>query len=93
MYVMYVCMHACMICLYVCMVCLYVYVYVCMHHVYGSNCVLGIMDFQPKSITQKPASHFHFSSLAVLVKHSLAKKCLQINPKPFQQIVMEFYYK
>jgi len=30
---------------------------------YGSNCILGIMKvwgFQPKSITQKPASHFLF---------------------------------
>jgi len=57
---------------------------------YGSNCILGIMKvwgFQPKYITQKPASHFLFNSFAVLVMHSQAQIYLQINLKPFQQVV------
>ena len=29
-------------------------------------------------------------SLAVLARHSQAQECLQINPKPFQQVVMNF---
>jgi len=45
--------------------------------------------FQPKNITQKSASHFLFKSLAALVRHSQAQKCLKINPKPFQQVVMK----
>jgi len=60
---------------------------------YGSNCKLVIMEvwgFQPKNIIRKPASHFLFNSLAVLVRYSQAQKCLQINPKPFQQVVMKF---
>ena len=55
--------------------------------------VLGIMEvwsFQPKNITQKPTSRFLFNSLAALIRHSQAQKCLQINPKPFQQVVMKF---
>ena len=48
---------------------------------YGSNCLIGIMKvwgFQPKNISQKPASHFLFNSLIALVRHSKAKICLQI---------------
>ena len=46
---------------------------------YGNNCIFGIMEvcsFQPKYIIQKPASHFLFNSLAVLVRHSQAQKCI-----------------
>jgi len=45
--------------------------------------LLGIKEvwgFQPVNITQKPASHFLFNRLAVLVRHSQAQKYLQINP-------------
>jgi len=38
------------------------------------------------SAQQYQASHFLYNSLAVLVRHGLAQKCLQINFKPFQQI-------
>ena len=31
-----------------------------------------------------------YNSLAALIRHSQAQKCLQINPKPFQQVVMNF---
>jgi len=50
---------------------------------YGGSWILGIMKvwgFHPKNITKKPASYFLFNSLAILVRHSQAKKCLQINP-------------
>ena len=53
---------------------------------YGSSCILGIMVvsvFLPNNITQNPASHFLYNSLAALV----SPKCLQINPKPFQNIM------
>jgi len=42
--------------------------------------------FLPNNITQKPASHFPCNSLAVLVRHIQAQKCLPINAKPFQQV-------
>ena len=58
----------------------------------GNNCIiLGIVEvwgFHPNNITQKPASHFLFNNMAVLVRHSQAQKCLQINPKPLQQVAM-----
>ena len=60
---------------------------------YGSNCILGIVEvwgFQSINIAQKPASNFLFNSLAALVRHSQAQKCLQINSKFFQQVVMKF---
>ena len=56
------------------------------------NCtmyLLGIMKnwkFPTKNITLKPSLH---DSLAALVRHSQAQKCIQTNPKPFQK-VMEF---
>jgi len=49
-----------------------------------------VWGFLPNNITQKPASRVLFDSLAVLVRHSQAQKCFQINPKPFQQVVMKF---
>jgi len=60
---------------------------------YQKFSILGIMevwDFQPINITQNPASHFLFNSLAVLVTLSQAQTCLQFSPKPFQQF-MKFY--
>ena len=57
-----------------------------------SDCILGIMKvwgFQLINITQKPDTHFLFNSLTVLVRHSGARKCLQINPKLFQQVVVK----
>jgi len=35
-----------------------------------------------------PKNQPHISSLAVLLRHSQAQKCLQINPKSFQQVVI-----
>jgi len=40
-----------------------------------------------KDITPKPASHFLYNILAVLVRQSHAKKSLQINPTPFQKVI------
>ena len=45
------------------------------YHKVCSNYMLGIMevwDFLPNNITQAPASHFLYSSLAALVRHSQA---------------------
>ena len=59
----------------------------------GSNCKLGIMEvygFQPKISAKEPASYLLFNSLGVLLRHSHAQ-CLQINPKPFQQVVIKFF--
>ena len=50
---------------------------------------MEVWDFEPKNITQKPVSHFLFNSLAALVRHSQAQKCLKINPKPFKQAAMK----
>ena len=41
--------------------------------------IMEVWGFQPKYITKKPAAHFLFNSLAVLVSHSQAQKCLQID--------------
>ena len=49
----------------------------------------GVWGFLPNNITQKPASHFLYKSLSILVMHSQA---LQINPKPFQQVAMKFLF-
>ena len=46
--------------------------------------------FLSKNVTLKPASHFLHNSLAILVRHSQAQKCLQSDPKPFQQVSTEF---
>jgi len=47
---------------------------------------MEVWSFLPKRITQKPASHFHYNSLAVLVRHNQAQKCLHIT---FQKLSME----
>ena len=47
---------------------------------YSTVCILGIMV----------VLHFLYNRLVVLVRHSQAQKCLQINAKPFQQVVMKF---
>ena len=52
--------------------------------------IMQFWAFLPKNITLKPASNFLHNSLAVLVTHSQAQKCLQSDPKPFQQPSMEF---
>ena len=48
-----------------------------------------VWGFQPNYITKKLASHFLFNSLAALVTHA---KCLQVNPKLFQLVVMKFLF-
>ena len=53
----------------------------------GDHAVLG---FLAQNVTLKPASNFLHNSLAVLVRHSHAQKCLQSDPKAFQQVSMEF---
>ena len=40
-------------------------------------------------ITPKTAPDFLQNSLAVLVKHNQAQKCVQNDPKSFQQVSME----
>ena len=48
---------------------------------------MEVWGFQPKNIN-KNQSHISFPTvLAMLVRHSQAQKCLQINPKPFQQVI------
>jgi len=55
--------------------------------------LLGIMEvlgFSTQKHHPKPASHFLFNYLAVLIRHSQAQKCLQINAKLFQQVAKKF---
>ena len=40
----------------------------------------AVLSFLAKNITLKPASNFLHNSLAVLVRHSQAQKCLQSDP-------------
>jgi len=47
----------------------------------------GGLGFSAQQYHQKPASDFLCNSLAALVRHSQAQKCLQIKPKPFQQVM------
>jgi len=37
--------------------------------------ILGGLGLSAKNITQKPASHFLYNSLAELVRHTQAQKC------------------
>ena len=50
----------------------------------------GGLGFSAKRYRQKPASHFLYNSLKALIRHCRPQKCLQINPEPFQQVVMNF---
>jgi len=63
---------------------------ICITFMVSYSEIMKVWGFLPKTITQKPASHFLYNSLAVLVRHRQAQKCLQINPKPFKQVSMEF---
>ena len=42
-----------------------------------------VWGFLPKNPTKKSAKYLLTDSMSVLVRHSQAQKCLQINPKPF----------
>ena len=51
---------------------------------------MEVLDFlAQKYHPKKPASNFLHNNLAVLVRYSQAQKCLQSDPKPFQQVSME----
>ena len=53
--------------------------------VISNNFIFGIMEVWGFQYPNQP--HISF---AVLARHSQAQKCLQINPKPLQQVVMNF---
>ena len=55
--------------------------------------VVLYMTFWPQIITPKPARYLLSDSSKVLVRHSQAQKCLQINSKHFYQIVLKFKKK
>ena len=60
---------------------------------YGSNCVLWIMEvwgFQPINITQNLPQISFLTVWQYWLGIAKPKKCLQINPKPFQQVVINF---
>ena len=49
---------------------------------------MKVVGFWPKIITTKPARYLIFDSWTVLVRHSQARKCLQINLKLTHQIAI-----
>ena len=57
---------------------------------YSSNCIY-VKDHEGLGFQPKNQPHNSFLTVwQYLVRQSQAKKCLQINPKPFQQVVMKF---
>ena len=47
----------------------------------------AVLSFLAQKLHPKTSLKFN---LAVLVRYNQAQKCLQSNPKPFQQVSMEF---
>ena len=50
---------------------------------YGSSIGINKVRDLPKTPTKKSAKYLLSDSMAALVRHSQAHKCLQINSKPF----------
>ena len=52
---------------------------------------MKVWSFLPKNSIYKPAKYLLNDSMAALVWHSQAQKCLQINSKPLHYVAMKFY--
>ena len=51
---------------------------------------MKVWGFLPKNPTYKPAKHLLWDSMAALVRHNQAQKCLQINSKLLHKVAMKF---
>ena len=51
---------------------------------------MKVCGLLPKNSTYKPAKYLLCDSMAALVRHNQAQKCLQINSKPLHQVAMKF---
>ena len=53
-------------------------------------CIMVVYGFLHNNITQKPASHFLYNSLAVLVRHSQAQNVFRLTLSPSNTLLWNF---